>query len=146
MDCTYISCISLGHTIKPLLMSLFNHLSGPLISLSSKPYHFQISHQRLVLMRLGLIANNIKRIPTPNRAKLRMSILCVFVIMVNRPSCDHVSQTPTIASNALMIRFILFLLTTNIGRSNEKSFGWAGYSELSQAFLYLFSWQATKQP
>jgi hypothetical protein len=68
--------------------------------------HFQISHQRLVLRKLGLIANNNKRIPTANRTSPMTLILCVFIIMVNCPSCDHASQTPTIANTALRIRFI----------------------------------------
>lgn len=72
--------------------------------------YFQISHQRLVLRRLGLIANNNKRIPNANRTNPRTLKLCVFIITVSCPSCDHASQMPTIASIALKIVFISIFL------------------------------------
>jgi hypothetical protein len=71
--------------------------------------HFQISHQRLVLRKLGLIANNIKRIPTTSKTNPRTLMLCVFIIIVNCPSCNHASKTPTIANITLTIKFIFIL-------------------------------------
>jgi hypothetical protein len=78
----------------------------PVPSLLPAKFHFQISHQRLVLRKLGLIANKIKRIPITSKTNPRTLILCVFIIVVNCPSYDHASQTPTIANTALRIGFM----------------------------------------
>jgi hypothetical protein len=90
-------------------------------SLLPAKFHFQNCHHRLVLRMLGLIANNNKRIPTTSKTNPRLLMLCVFIIMVSCPSCDHASQPPTIANTALKIRFIFtFLNSLNMNDLTKK--------------------------
>jgi hypothetical protein len=74
----------------------------------SKACHLQICHQRFVLRKFGLIANNIKRRPTTSKTNPRTLLLCVFIIVPSCPSCENASQTPTIANIALTIKFIFY--------------------------------------